>query len=104
MGKKKPDEMQEQRQRFVGGAKDKLPLARAEHLFDNIAKFAEYGFNKAHSAAYAIVSYRTAYLKAYYPSALYAAVMSADSGDTERLKLLVHCARGGWLDGIAAGH
>ena len=93
MGKKKDEEMQQQKRRFVDGAAKIMQPQKAADVFDQIARFAEYGFNKAHAAAYALVSYRTAYLKAYYPAALYAAVMSADSNDTGRLKILADCAR-----------
>jgi DNA polymerase-3 subunit alpha len=93
IGKKKADEMAAQRQRFVEGAKDKLAEGKSSALFDQIQSFADYAFNKSHAAAYALLSYRTAYLKAHYPAAFYAAVMSADAGDTERLKILTNSAR-----------
>ena len=83
MGKKMPDEMKKQRDRFVSGAEKTMRRADAEQLFDKLARFAEYGFPKAHAAAYALVSYRTAYFKAHYPAALYAAAMSAASGDRD---------------------
>ena len=97
MGKKKPEEMAQQKEFFLTGVNNKMTRNKADNLFDDISKFAGYGFNKSHAAAYALLSYRTAYLKTYYPETLYAAVMSADSGDTERLRLLVGCAR---RDGI----
>ncbi|MGI9305697.1 MAG: DNA polymerase III subunit alpha [Gammaproteobacteria bacterium] len=93
MGKKKPEEMQKQRQRFIDGAAEKMPQPKAAELFDKLAQFAEYGFPKAHAAAYAVVSYRTAYLKAHYPAALYAAAMSADSNNGESLRIFANCAR-----------
>ena len=93
MGKKKPEEMAEQKAHFLAGINDKMPTAKAHNLFEDISKFAGYGFNKSHAAAYALLSYRTAYLKAHYPAVLYAAVMSADRGDTDRLRLLVGCAK-----------
>lgn len=94
ISKKKGDEIHSQRRRFVKGSESKLSADKAGEMFDTIASFAGYGFNKSHAAAYALISYRTAYLKAYYPAALYAAVMSADAGDSERLKILAYCARG----------
>ena len=69
MGKKKGEEMQQQRESFVKGCKEKnnIPAAKANAIFDLLEKFAGYGFNKSHAAAYAIVAYQTAYLKANYP-------------------------------------
>ena len=94
MGKKKADVMAGLRERFVKGASDMKTLSaeNAEALFDKLSDFANYGFNKAHAAAYALVSYRTAYLKAHHPAALYAAAMSA-SGSDKDLKEFVTCAR-----------
>ncbi|MBE8157830.1 MAG: DNA polymerase III subunit alpha, partial [Betaproteobacteria bacterium] len=92
MGKKKPEEMKKQKQRFVDGAAKKMAKDKSDKLFEQIAKFAEYGFNKAHAAAYALISYRTAYLKAHYPAALYAAAMSVSGGDKD-LKEFADCAR-----------
>ena len=92
MGKKQPMEMQRQRQRFVDGAKSRMSAEAADKVFSQIADFAEYGFNKAHAAAYALVSYRTAYLKAYHPAALYAAAMSV-SGSDKDIKELADCAK-----------
>lgn len=69
MGKKKPEEMAQQKSRFVEGACARgIDEQIAVILFDQMAKFAEYGFNKSHSAAYGLVSYQTAYLKTYYPA------------------------------------
>ena len=68
MGKKDPEEMAAQRERFVSGAKaKKIEEKRATEIFDQMETFARYGFNKSHSAAYALVSYQTAYLKTHYP-------------------------------------
>ena len=68
MGKKKVEEMEQQRQIFVDGcAQNQIKKATAEKIFDLIEKFAGYGFNKSHSAAYAMLSYQTAYLKTYFP-------------------------------------
>ena len=86
MGKKKPEEMAKQREIFVTGATERGVAERtATHIFDLMEKFAGYGFNKSHSAAYAVLSYQTAYLKAHYPAAFMAAVMSADLDHTDRL-------------------
>jgi DNA polymerase-3 subunit alpha len=89
MGKKKPEEMAKQREIFVKGATDRgVSDPTATHIFDLMEKFAGYGFNKSHSAAYAVLSYQTAYLKAHYPAAFMAAVMSADLQNTDRLVTL----------------
>ena len=89
MGKKKPEEMAKQRKIFVTGATQRGVANRtATRIFDLMEKFAGYGFNKSHSAAYAVLSYQTAYLKANYPGAFMAAVMSADLHNTDRLVTL----------------
>ncbi len=89
MGKKKPEEMAKQREIFVQGAVERgVAEPTATHIFDLMEKFAGYGFNKSHSAAYAVLSYQTAYLKAHYPAAFMAAVMSADLQNTDRLVTL----------------
>ena len=89
MGKKKPEEMAKQREIFVTGATERgVAQATATRIFDLMEKFAGYGFNKSHSAAYAVLSYQTAYLKAHYPAAFMAAVMSADLQNTDRLVTL----------------
>ncbi len=89
MGKKKPEEMAKQREIFVDGATERgVAEATATRIFDLMEKFAGYGFNKSHSAAYAVLSYQTAYLKAHYPAAFMAAVMSADLDNTDRLVTL----------------
>ncbi|MDA8169407.1 MAG: DNA polymerase III subunit alpha [Nitrospiraceae bacterium] len=86
MGKKKPEEMEKQKDAFIKGAKEnKVPEAKAKKLFDLMAKFAEYGFNKSHSAAYALVAYQTAYLKAHYPVEFMAANMSIDLDNTDKI-------------------
>ncbi|MGI9290392.1 MAG: DNA polymerase III subunit alpha, partial [Gammaproteobacteria bacterium] len=88
MGKKKPEEMAKQRSVFVDGAvKNNVKEKQAAHIFDLIEKFAGYGFNKSHSAAYALLAYQTAWLKAHYPEAFMAAVLSADMEVTDKLKL-----------------
>jgi len=89
MGKKKPEEMAKQREIFVSGATARgVAEPTATRIFDLMEKFAGYGFNKSHSAAYAVLSYQTAYLKAHYPAAFMAAVMSADLDNTDRLVTL----------------
>lgn len=86
MGKKKPEEMAKQREIFVTGACARgVDESTATRIFDLMEKFAGYGFNKSHSAAYALLAYQTAYLKAHYPAAFMAAVMSADMDNTDRL-------------------
>ena len=86
MGKKKPEEMAKQRSIFVDGAKARgVPEAQAAHIFDLMEKFAGYGFNKSHSAAYALLSYQTGWLKAHYPEAFMAAVLSADMDHTDKV-------------------
>jgi DNA polymerase-3 subunit alpha len=87
MSKKKPDEMAKERVRFVAGcnAKNGIPEKRAGEIFDHIEKFAGYGFNKAHSAGYAILCYQTAYLKANYPAEFMAAQISSEIGNSDKL-------------------
>jgi DNA polymerase-3 subunit alpha len=86
MGKKDAKEMAQQRDIFVAGAeKNKLPRAKAILLFDLMEKFAGYGFNKSHAAAYALIAYQTAYLKAHYPAAFMAANLSAVMDDTDKV-------------------
>src|SRR6202034_2384838 len=94
MGKKKAEEMASQRSVFVEGARARGVDARlAAHIFDLMEKFAGYGFNKSHSAAYALLSYQTAYLKAHYPAAFMAAVLSADMDHTDKIVTLIkECA------------
>ena len=88
MGKKKPEEMAKQRALFVAGAtKNHVEGRTATHIFDLMEKFAGYGFNKSHSAAYALISYQTAWLKAHYPAELMAAVLSSDMDNTEKVVL-----------------
>ena len=96
MGKKKPEEMSKQRAIFVKGCKEKnrIPEAKANQIFDLLEKFAGYGFNKSHAAAYAIVAYQTAYLKANYPVEFYCAMMTNDMADTAKLSQYIGEARG----------
>lgn len=89
MGKKKADEMAAQRSMFVRGAeKNGIPEGRANLLFDVMEKFAGYGFNKSHAAAYALVAYQTAYLKAHFMACFLAANMSSLMDDTDKVKIL----------------
>ena len=89
MGKKKPEEMAKQREVFLEGATSRgVAVHTATRIFDLMEKFAGYGFNKSHSAAYALLSYQTAYLKAHYPAAFMAAAMSADLDHTDRLVMV----------------
>jgi len=97
MGKKNADEMAQQRGLFVDGAiKRGIDEKLATLLFDLMEKFAGYGFNKSHSAAYALVSYQTAYLKAHYPAAFMASTLSSDMDNTDK----VHIA---YIDTLAQG-
>jgi DNA polymerase-3 subunit alpha len=95
MGKKKPEEMAKQRAIFVKGCKEKnnIPEAKANQIFDLLEKFAGYGFNKSHAAAYAIVAYQTAYLKANYPVEFFCAMMTNDMADTAKLSQYIAEAR-----------
>jgi len=95
MGKKKVEEMQKQREKFVKGCaeKNKIPAAKANQIFDLLEKFAGYGFNKSHAAAYAIVAYQTAYLKANYSVEFFSAMMTNDMANTEKLSEYIAEAR-----------
>ncbi len=84
MGKKKPEEMAAQRERFVqGAAQRKFPAKKIEKIFDLMAQFAGYGFNKSHSAAYALLAYHTAYLKTHYPVEFMSALLTSVTGSTD---------------------
>ena len=86
MGKKNADEMANQRSIFVEGSKKRgIDGSVAEHIFDLMEKFAGYGFNKSHSAAYALIAYQTAWLKAHYPAEFMAAVLSSDMDNTDKV-------------------
>ncbi len=95
MGKKKIEEMQKQRDKFVKGcaATHQISADKANEVFDLLEKFAGYGFNKSHAAAYAIVAYQTAYLKANYPVEFLCAMMTNDMGDTDKVTILINEAR-----------
>lgn len=92
MGKKKPEEMAKQRSIFIEGAEkvNGIPAEKANEIFDTLEKFAQYGFNKSHSAAYAVVAYRTAYMKANYPVEFMAAVMTAELNHADKLRFFIN--------------
>src|ERR1017187_7478076 len=96
MGKKKVEEMAKQRAGFLKGCAEvnKIPAAKAHQIFDLLEKFAGYGFNKSHAAAYAMVAYQTAYLKANYPVEFFCAMMTNDMADTDKLSEYIAEARG----------
>jgi DNA polymerase-3 subunit alpha len=95
MGKKKVEEMQKHREKFVKGCHEinQIPKTKANQIFDLLEKFAGYGFNKSHAAAYAIVAYQTAYLKANYPVEFFCAMMTNDMSATEKLTEYIAEAR-----------
>ncbi|MEE3633074.1 DNA polymerase III subunit alpha [Pseudomonas sp. AL 58] len=94
MGKKKPEEMAKQRGGFIEGcANNNIDAELAGNIFDLVEKFAGYGFNKSHSAAYGLVSYQTAWLKTHYPAPFMAAVLSADMHNTDKVVTLIEEVR-----------
>lgn len=94
MGKKKVAEMEKQRAIFIAGAKKKdIPKAEAEGIFDLLEKFANYGFNKSHSAAYGALSYQTAYIKAHYPVSFTAALLTVERANSDKVAEYVSDAR-----------
>ena len=94
MGKKKPEEMAKQRSGFMEGcAANGIDKDLAGNIFDLVEKFAGYGFNKSHAAAYALVSYQTAWLKTHYPAEFMAAVLSSDMDNTDKVVILVEECR-----------
>ncbi len=94
MGKKKPKEMQKEKSNFLEGAKKNgFNIAKAEKLFDLMAKFAGYGFNKSHATAYSLISYQTAYLKVYYPLEFYAALFSTEIEKPDKIAKYVADAK-----------
>ena len=97
MGKKKKAEMDREQERFIAGAvAHRVPEVLAREIFDQIAKFAAYGFNKSHSAAYALISYQTAYLKAHYREEFMAGLMTLEMGDTDKTyKNIAECRERG---------
>ncbi len=95
MGKKKKEEMAAQRAKFLSGcAKNKIPDKKAERIFDLMEEFAGYGFNKSHSCAYALLAYQTAYLKTHFPVEFMAALLTSESGNTEKQVKYINEARG----------
>ncbi|MCK5242606.1 DNA polymerase III subunit alpha [bacterium] len=97
MGKKNPEIIEQQRDNFIQGAKaGEIEHETAESIFDHMARFGEYGFNKSHSLAYALLAYQTAYLKANYPLAYMAALLSNEMGNTDKVaKYIAECRRMG---------
>ncbi|MFK2891471.1 DNA polymerase III subunit alpha [Dyella flagellata] len=94
MGKKKVEEMAKERAKFrEGAAKDGLSGEKADAIFDDMEKFAGYGFNKSHAAAYAVVSYQTAWLKAHYPAEFMAATISSDMDNTDKVVIFLNESR-----------
>ncbi|MGB7405865.1 MAG: DNA polymerase III subunit alpha [Pacificimonas sp.] len=99
MGKKKKEEMDAQRVRFMSGSEERgVEAGQAGRIFDLVAKFAGYGFNKSHAAAYALVSYQTAWMKAHYPAEFYAATMAFDISFTDKLAAFIEDARRSEVD------
>ncbi len=99
MGKKKAEEMAEQREIFLAGAKKRgVDDKVAGRLFDLMEKFAEYGFNKSHSAAYALIAYHTAWLKAHYPAEFLAATMSSEMTDTDKVRIFYEDAKANGIE------
>src|SRR5579864_1001876 len=95
MGKKNHAEMAAQREKFLAGcAMRKVPAKKAEKIFDLMAEFAGYGFNKSHSCAYALLAYQTAYLKTHYPVEFMAALLTSETGNTEKVVKYINEARG----------
>src|SRR6266436_1213343 len=95
MGKKKKEEMAAQRAKFMAGcANNKIPEKKAERIFNLMAEFAGYGFNKSHSCAYALLAYQTAYLKTHYPVEFMAALLTSEAGNTDKIVKYINEARG----------
>ncbi len=91
MGKKIAEVMDSEKEKFMNGSRNNnIPEDKAEKIFDLMAKFAGYGFNKSHSAAYALISYQTAYLKAHYPAQFMAALLSCDVSNTDKVVLYIN--------------
>jgi len=94
MGKKQPEVMEKEKEKFMAGARDnKIDEKKAEAIFDLMAKFAGYGFNKSHSAAYALIAYQTAFLKAHYPSQFMTALLSCDMSNTDKVVVYINECR-----------
>ena len=94
MGKKKHEEMAAQREKFITGClARKVPQKKAEKIFDLMAEFAGYGFNKSHSCAYALLAYQTAFLKTHYPVEFMAAMLTSETGNTEKVVKYINESR-----------
>src|SRR5258707_9495785 len=94
MGKKRPEEMDAKRQQFIEGCKRrKIAPAKAEKIFATMEKFAGYGFNKSHSAAYALLAYQCGYLKGRFPAEFMAATLSSEMNDSARVVTLIEEVR-----------
>ena len=94
MGKKKPEEMEQQRAVFrSGAAKNGIGQAKADEIFDLIERFAGYGFNKSHAAAYSLLAYQTAWLKVHYRAEFFCANLTVEASDTDKIKVLIDDAR-----------
>ncbi len=95
MGKKKREEMAAQKEKFLAGCRARHVAAkRAERIFDLMAEFAGYGFNKSHSCAYALLAFQTAWLKTHYPVEFFAAMLTSETGNTDKVVKYIHEARG----------
>ncbi len=94
MSKKKPEEMEKEKPKFLEGAKrNDIPQQKAQKIWDQMETFAEYGFNKSHSAAYAIITYQTAYLKAHYPAEFMAALLTSEKDNRDKIIRYIHGCR-----------
>ncbi|MFC1831162.1 DNA polymerase III subunit alpha [Thermodesulfobacteriota bacterium] len=94
MGKKIPEVMNQEKEKFMAGAREnKIDEKKAEDIFDLMAKFAGYGFNKSHSAAYALIAYQTAYLKAHYPAQFMTGLLSCDMNNTDKVVVYINECR-----------
>jgi len=99
MGKKKPEEMAKQKEKFLAGCRDNdIPPKKAERIFELMAKFAEYGFNKSHSAAYALVAYQTAYLKYHHRKAFMAALLTSEKDNTDKILQYISDSKAGGIN------
>jgi DNA polymerase-3 subunit alpha len=102
MGKKKASEMERHKGIFLAGAKERnYNLKDAEYVYDLMAKFAEYGFNKSHAVAYALIAYQTAFLKFYYPACFFAALLGTEMGNTDKVTIYIKDAKNFGVDLLA---
>lgn len=94
MGKKKEKEMARHREIFLAGAKERgYDVKKAEEIYDLMAEFAKYGFNKSHAVAYAVIAYQTAFLKNYYPACFFAALLGTEMNNTDKITMYINDAR-----------